>query len=639
VARVAARRALPPSWLTERRALLGLFALALAIRVVALVQVSRTPYFEVANIDSVAYRHWAERIVTEGWLPAGTFYQSPLYAYFLAVLRTLAGPGEWTPRIVQIVLGSLSPLLLYAIAARLFSTRVGWIAGLLLAVYGPIVLEEITLSKTTLLVVTSLAAFSLYLRGAAAGHIRTLALAGALFGLTVIGVGQWLPTFVGLVLWLPFLAEGLPTATRRQAVAAFVAGALVLLAPMIVWNSARGGGLVLTSGDAGLNLYTGNNERASGLPMSPTGVRDTPQFEEADARRVAEQDVGHALTPAGVVRYWSGRALAWIAANPAAWVALLGKKFQTLWNGYEIPDNYHYVFMRQYWVPLFRVLPTFALVAPLAMIGALWPFWRRRDVTALYVACFGYLATILLFYVRGRYRMQAVPLLIVFAALAVDRLWIALRARQWRAVAALGAGLAVAGWFTNREYCEPPHHHVLSVCLGGDTWFDGEWLKLAEWYRNDGQLDRAIAYANRARECTRPRSVGTIAQWIGELETMRTQELVRAGQRDAAAPHLARAEEHYRWAIKLRYRPGPMQANLATLYAIAGKPAEAATAYEAALRLGMRDGTTVERLARVYVDLGRCADAERLLGDLDRARGLTGPSEQTRALLAACRPS
>ena len=53
---------------------------------------------------------------------------------------------------VQIVVGSASPVLLYWIGARLFSRRIGWIAGIILALYGPLVLEEVTLSKTTLLV-------------------------------------------------------------------------------------------------------------------------------------------------------------------------------------------------------------------------------------------------------------------------------------------------------------------------------------------------------------------------------------------------------------------------------------------------------------------------------------------------------
>jgi 4-amino-4-deoxy-L-arabinose transferase-like glycosyltransferase len=623
-------------WAAHRTAMLVLFGLALLVRAIVLVQIAATPYFEVANIDSVAYQQWAARITGGAWRPTGTFYQSPLYAYFLAVLSVLTGPSTWSPRVVQIVVGSVSPVLLYLIGARLFSRRVGWIAGTVLALYGPIILEEVTVSKTTLLVATSLAGFAFYLRGAPAGRLGDLLAAGLLFGVSVVGVGQWLLVFLGLAAWTPMMGTALTPAERRRALGAFLGGGLVLLLPLAVWNSARGGGLVLTSADAGLNLFTGNNERATGLPASPVGLRDTPQFEESDARRLAEQAVGHPLAPAQVARYWTGQALAWITAHPTAWVALLGMKLSTLWNGFEIPDNYHYVFMRTYFLPWLWLLVTFSVVAPLALVGAVMPFWRRRDVTALYIACFGYLATILMFYVRGRYRMQAVPLLIVLAAVAVDRLLRAAAARRWPAVAALGAGLVLAVAFTNREYCEPGHHGMQPVCLGGDTWFDGEWLKLAEWHRNNRQLDRAIAYAERAQECTRPRSVGSNLSWLAELETMRTEELMRAGQRDAAAPHLARAERHYRAALKIGYRPGPTQRNLGSLYAIAGKPAEAIPPLEAAAAARALDIPAARRLATAYVAVGRCADARRGLEQLDRANGLTPPSDDTRAILAPC---
>jgi 4-amino-4-deoxy-L-arabinose transferase-like glycosyltransferase len=625
-------------WREHRTAALGLFALAFAVRVLLLVQIGGTPYVEVGNIDSVAYQGWAARILDGGWRPRGTFYQSPLYAYFLAVVYSIAGDGPWAPRVIQILAGSVSPVLLYAIGTTLFSRRVGWIAGVLLALYGPIILEEITLSKTTLLITTALAAVGLYLRAAPTARLRGLGAAGLLFGAGVIGVGQWILAFVALIPWVAVMAAHLPREQRLRATAVFAAGGLAIILPMAVWNSVHGGGVVLTSGDAGLNFFTGNNERASGLPASPIGLRDTPQYEEADGRALAEQAVGRPLSPSEVARYWTWRGLRWIAANPGAWVALLGKKLATLWNGFEIPDNYHYAFMRTHFLPLLWTLPTFALVAPLALVGLVMPFWRRRDVTALYVVTFAYLATILMFYVRSRYRLQAVPFLIAFAAVAVDRAMTAIAERRWTAVGALAGGLAVAAGYTNRQYCEPEHHGMRAVCLGGDTWFDTEWLKLAEWHRNAGRLDEAVAYALRATECRSPRSPGSIATWIAELGTMRTEQLVREGRRDLAEAHFTRAEEQYRRALALGHRVGSTQSNLGSLYVIYGKPEEAIAAFEAAQASVRLDRPAQRRLARAYVDVGRCADAEGILAQLDREQGLGTPSDETRAILSACGP-
>jgi hypothetical protein len=85
--------------------------------------------------------------------------------------------------------------------------------------------------------------------------------------------------------------------------------------------------------------------------------------------------------------------------------------------------------------------------------------------------------------------------------------------------------------------------------------------------------------------------------------------------------------------------PAPTQArtqSFGSLYAIYGRPADAVATFEAAQALGSLDAAATRRFARAYVELGRCADAEGVLGRLDRARGLTPPSEESRGILAAC---
>ena len=91
-----------------------LCAPGLVVRASLLVQISRTPFFQVRNIDSEAYHLWAVRIAAGHFLPAEAFYQSPLYAYSLATPYAFFGDGTW----VQVALGSVRPVLVYAIGAR-----------------------------------------------------------------------------------------------------------------------------------------------------------------------------------------------------------------------------------------------------------------------------------------------------------------------------------------------------------------------------------------------------------------------------------------------------------------------------------------------------------------------------------------
>jgi 4-amino-4-deoxy-L-arabinose transferase-like glycosyltransferase len=608
---------------------------ALAFRTALLVQVAGTPYAEVTNVDSSSYHAWALEIVNGSWMPTRMFYQSPFYAWFLAGIYEVFGTGPWAPRVIQILFGAASPVLLYAIGAMLFSRRVGWIAGLALALYGPIVLEEITLSKTSPLVFTALAAFAAWVRWAPRARPVGLGIAGLLFGVTIVGVAQWLLPFAVLAVVTWFVIGG-PTPRRALAVAVFVTAALVPLVPVVAWNSAHGGGLVLTSGGSGLNLYSGNNPRATGLPAAPSGVRDTPEYEEEDSRRVAEAAVGHPLLPAGVERYWSGQATAFVRDNPGDFVTLLGRKTQVLWNAYEIPDNYHYTFVRTHFLPLLWLGLTFAIVAPLSLVGLPMAARRGRAVWGLYAVTLGYLVTPLIYYVRARYRLPAIPFLMVFGAVAIDHLIGVATARRWGVLAGWCAALAVAGVFVNRTYCEPAHHGMSSLCLGSDVWFDLEWKRLASFYQKQGDTEREQGYVERALECTVPRQQGDTYLWIAWLESRNAKRLLGQGDAAGADARFRRAERFFRSTIGLRHRVAFTHGQLAQLYGTMHMPGPAAASWEAARAAGSGDRTTLVGLGTSYAALGRCADATDVLAKADQAQGLTTQSDETARILAGC---
>ncbi len=540
-------------WRADGTAFTALFLLAFVYRLVVLVQTAHGPYLDVANIDSGSYQKWARDLVANGWRPTGHFYQSPFYAYFLAALYRVFGDGPWAPRFVQIVLGSTTPVLVFAIGTRLFTRRVAWIGAILLALYGPLVLEEVTLSKTTPLIVAAVAGVAAYLRYGPGARLGGLALAGALTGLAVVGIAQWLLPFVAMGAWLPWLVRG-ALARRLVATATFGAAALALIGPVVAWNSFHGGGLVLTSGGGGLNLYSGNNERTTGLAAAPSGLRDIPEYEEEDAKRLAERAVGRELRPAEVDRYWSSRAWAWMRDHPRDWLLLMRRKLTVLWNAYEIPDNYHYAFMREHFLRALAAGTTLAIVGPLALVGMWLPFWRRRGLVAFYAVWLAYMVTPLVYYVRGRYRLPMAPFLALLAGVAVERLVRAARARRWDRAGALAAGLVVASVFVNHPYCEPPHHGFDRLCFAGDIWYDQEWMKLAGFYDQRGDLDGALAALVHASECTVPRGIGQMTYWRADVERRKADQLEAAGDRAGAATHLRLARDAFRRCRDIKYR-------------------------------------------------------------------------------------
>jgi 4-amino-4-deoxy-L-arabinose transferase-like glycosyltransferase len=553
-------------WRRDGAAFVTIFALALLFRLVVLVQTARTPYLDVANIDSGSYQKWARELVANGWWPVRNFYQSPFYAYFLGLLFQVFGDGPWAPRAVQIVLGSLTPVLVYGIGTRLFTRRVAWIGGLLIALYAPLVLEEVTLSKTTPLLVVAVAGVAAYLRYGPGVHLGGLAIAGVLTGLAVVGIAQWLLPFAALAAWLPWMSTG-SLGRRLTGLAVFVGTALLVLAPVVGWNSVRGGGLVLTSGGGGLNLYSGNNDRTTGLAASPQGLRDIPEHEEEDAKRLAERGVGRPLSPAEVDRYWSSQAWAWIRSHPGGWLLLMRRKITVLWNAYEIPDNYHFAFMREHFMTALGAGVTLAAVGPLAIVGVVLPFWRRRGLVAFNAVWLAYLVTPLIYYVRGRYRLPLAPFLVLLAGVGVERLVRAAQARRWDHLGGLAALLLVALVFVNHQYCEPPHHGFDRLCFAGDIWYDQEWMKLAAFHQERNDIDSALAALERAAECSVPRGIGQLTYWRGDVERQKAEQLEKAGDRRGAAAHLRIARDAFGRCQQIKYRNDATTAQLSQIEA------------------------------------------------------------------------
>ncbi|KAB2958966.1 MAG: hypothetical protein F9K18_11805, partial [Thermoanaerobaculia bacterium] len=136
-----ARRALPAALL---------FAVALAVRLLYLHQLSGTPLGTWLLGDAAAYDAWARRIAAGDWWGDEVFYQAPLYPYFLGALYALLGPGAGVARVAQCVLGAAGCVLVAAAGVRFFGRAAGAASGALLAFYAPAIFYDGEIQKDTL---------------------------------------------------------------------------------------------------------------------------------------------------------------------------------------------------------------------------------------------------------------------------------------------------------------------------------------------------------------------------------------------------------------------------------------------------------------------------------------------------------
>jgi tetratricopeptide (TPR) repeat protein len=482
--------------LASRYALAGVLVLAGVLRLAHVLAIRRYPLFEHLLIDAAAYDAWARRIAAGDWLGDRIFYQDPLYPYALAALYRLAGRDLLVVRLLQAALGVGTVWLTALLGRRVGGRAVGNVAAAIVAAYGALVFQDAEVEKTVLGVFLFTAALAL----AFGRSTRSRAAAGAALALAVLTRGNLLALAPLAVAWFVLepgpggdappgeaapargwaaWARRLRGPAGRGALAFSLAFAGVLL-PVAWRNHHVAGEWILTTAQAGQNLYIGNN------PTNETGafalvpfVRSDPAYLEADFAAAAEARTGRHMTPSEVSSFWAGEALAHVRANPGFAALVTLKKSLLFLADLEMPDAWDMYFVERLSPALALPLASFGLVFALAVAGVLAGAGGRR-ARALAVAATVYGATVVAFFVVSRYRLPIVPALAVLAAGGLLAIVERVRRRAWRAAAApaLAAGLAGAVSFGVVRPDEP-RENISS------------YVSLATLYARDGDLASA----------------------------------------------------------------------------------------------------------------------------------------------------
>jgi tetratricopeptide (TPR) repeat protein len=580
----------------ERRAwyALAIFGVALAVRLVHVWQIRRSPFFSLLMGDSRGYDEWARRIAAGDWLGTEVFYQAPLYPYLLGVIYRVAGRHLLLVRIVQAIIGSASCALLAAAAGRLFSRRaIGITAGLMLALYAPAIFFDGLLQKSVLDVFfVCLALFLIARTEGTAENAETaendtgnkkislrlpraprLLLYLAL-GLTMGGLAltreNALVFIVVILAWTVINVERRTSnAERLRRAAVFLAGLALVLVPVAARNAYVGGGFYVTTSQFGPNFYIGNNPNADGTYQSLRFGRGAPEYERQDATDLAERALGRRLTPAEVSGYWTDKALAFVTANPGKWLALTGRKIALLWNATEMLDTESEEAYAEWSLPLRAggVIGHFGILVPLAIFGVIvtWPL--RSRLWILYLMTAAYAASVVMFYVFARYRYPLVPLLILFAAAGLVEAPAFLRgASSRRSSRASEGGRSLAAGAGRRASV------VGAVCAVAAAAIFCNWPILSK------TLMRAVTETN----------LGVALQAEGRLDE---------------------ATAHYQRAIALAPDYAPAYNNLGTSLRAEGKLDEAVKTYQQALQLRGEYPDAQYNLANALIDAGKPAEA------------------------------
>lgn len=427
----------PP--LTSSPRLLLVMALALSVRLAWVVTLPPALVWPDEQEFVTIARHLA---ASDGYVSA-SYRANPVLPLYLAGVFRVFGESYLAARVGQAIVGALTCVVIAATATRLLGAQVGFVSGLLLAIYLPqVYLSGVFYAEclfTFLIAVTVHCAVRSRAGRDAWPWLLATGTSFALSALTRPIFLAYLP-FLAAALVLPNRADGVDrdSLARRLAMgAALVVATGVVLLPWTLRNYFVLGRPVVVSTGFGTKLWQGNNEGAVGdaddRELSPdqevwkARVATLPAPERAvvaaryrDAeRRIAALQAESGDLYAATDAVLGPLAVEFIRSHPLRTLELFVRKLGTLLlpfsktlitNGDTTIRN--------------RLLATAAYLPILAL--ALVGFWRSRGRTVQLWIVYGLLGSIAAAYAVltacTRFRLPLDPYLVIFAATALAEL-------------------------------------------------------------------------------------------------------------------------------------------------------------------------------------------------------------------------
>ena len=413
--------------------------------------------------DMRFYDEWAQRILSGQLSDHLAFYGLPGYAYLLAALYKIVGYGPFVPGLLQALLEAGTATLIYKVSVGIFSGTglrraqiIGVFAALGWAFFVPAQTYAVILMPTAWFIfIFWLILWRIVSWKNAPTKWEALIL-GLLVGLAATAIATILfliPLLVSAILIKPAISTHSQFRTRMSALVLLFLGAAAGTSPCWVHNCLIARDRVFLSAHSGINFWIGNNPAANGYPRFPPGLRAGQAAMLQDSIDVAESAAGHALKRGEVSRYWSARARDYIERSPTTWLRLLALKLRTFWSAFQYDDLSIITILREQKVTLPGIY--FGLVAGFAL-PAMVLCWKAVPASRWVTSAIALqMLALLPVFTTERYRLPAVPGLLIFAAFGLVMFLHNLVAGKFRPMLSYGTLLAVSTVFISWPQRDP----------------------------------------------------------------------------------------------------------------------------------------------------------------------------------------
>ncbi len=468
------------------------------------------------------------RALWDRWTHGREYYQEPLYVYLIALTYKLVGPVIRAVFAWQMILGICTNLLIYLLARRYFGEMAAAISGLLILMYSPLFIYELTLLRTTLtaflaaVMVTSLA-WSL-----SGESWRRWWITGVAVGIAMTCQSTFIVFLAGCLglLWMRFRASA-GTALRLGAVT--LLGAALAVSPIIARNVSVGAPPFTWAG-AGVWTFVRFNTPSA----DPRIGTVAPTFPD-HIRILSESDAKALPALRATLR----------EHTPASLARLVLLKFQKIWSWYEEGDNVDFYYSRIFSSVLRYAPVTNTLISPLLLVGLALALKQWRCCAPLYLLAANGILVMLLTYPTGRYRAAYFAVLIPLAGAVVAQALTWISSRQFKKTVILASALLVVSLWTSLPL---PASHPLIRTASYAAPYAYYWRPLMDdaMRRQDWrEASRIVGQWIRSE----PPDIGTgsvdprLIRMFAAAHRMLGEDLQKAGDPASAFREFARANE------------------------------------------------------------------------------------------------
>jgi len=472
--------------------IIGLTLLGLILRIIFLmVMKGNWPGCDSPTIDALYHHLWAMQIADGNILGGGPYFRAPFYPYFLGLIYSIFGTNFTLVYLLQHIIGVLVVPLVFIISRNYFAPVTAIIAALLTAVNGILIYFESQLLLDFLTVIFFLVFIHFLTIAQKGGKSRFFLFAGLMAGLFAITRPNILAVIPLVCIWIFMIVPDMKIKIRNSLL--LMIGIIIFVLPVTLRNITVGNDTVLIASQGGINFYIGNNEQADGYTAMLPGFGHTWQYSDADYE--AASSLGKkpgAIKPSEVSSYYYDKAVKYIISSPVHFIKLLIKKLYLFWNRYEISNNNNIYFLTDYIGMSFYPLFLFAVISPLGLIGSILCFFKGRRFWIFPILIFGYMITVVMFFITARFRLPLVPILSIMTAFTIYEIYQAITNKRYRYSIILLISVFVAGVFTWTNFYG---HHDSSTAMANYS-LGNMFLKKGDYNSARQQYQTALEQAS-----------------------------------------------------------------------------------------------------------------------------------------------